>query len=222
MDFELIIERTKRKTITLKVLDAKTVKVAVPKACPERYILDFVNKKAGWIAKKRLEFQKEEVLLKNLTDFNKVMYLGALYDVRSSEKVKSVSFANGVFYVPDTDFMALKYKIKRFFVKTSQVILEKMLQNKSDSLNLRFNLLKTSVYKTKWGSCNSKKDIKLNAALIMLDKDIIDYVITHELCHLKHFNHSKAFWNTVENVMPDYKKLKTELKRYNYLLKILT
>ena len=63
-----------------------------------------------------------------------------------------------------------------------------------------------------WGSCTSKKNITINLELIKYSQQAIRYVILHELCHIKHMNHSKEFWNLVEKYMPEYKKIKKEIK----------
>ena len=69
--------------------------------------------------------------------------------------------------------------------------------------------------KTRYGVCNTKlKKITLNLELIKRDVIYIDYVIVHELSHLIHPNHSKDFWGVVEEVMPNYKKIRKELKNY--------
>ena len=66
-----------------------------------------------------------------------------------------------------------------------------------------------------WGSCTSKRNIAINMKLARMRKEIIQYVVLHELCHLKHMNHSKEFWNLVESNMSDYKIYRKELKQHN-------
>ena len=66
--------------------------------------------------------------------------------------------------------------------------------------------------KTKWGSCSNNKNIRLSWRLIQTSSGIIDYVICHELAHLKHMNHSKLFWHEVERIFPEYKIYKKQLK----------
>ena len=63
-----------------------------------------------------------------------------------------------------------------------------------------------------WGICSSKRVISINQNLMMYSRHSIEYVCLHELCHLRHMNHSKEFWNLVEKYLPDYKLAKKELK----------
>ena len=66
--------------------------------------------------------------------------------------------------------------------------------------------------KTKWGSCSGKGGLNFNCLLMLTPPEVIDYVVVHELCHRKEMNHSKAFWNEVERILPEYKVAKKWLK----------
>lgn len=67
--------------------------------------------------------------------------------------------------------------------------------------------------RTRWGSCSSKKNLNFNYRIVFLPSDLVDYLAVHELCHLKEMNHSKRFWELVEQVMPDCKKLAKRLRK---------
>ena len=62
--------------------------------------------------------------------------------------------------------------------------------------------------KTRWGRCSSKGNLNFNCLLMLMPDKVLDYVVVHELCHLKQMNHSKKFWKEVERYMPDYKNYK--------------
>jgi len=93
-------------------------------------------------------------------------------------------------------------------------IFKEKLNNFAEQMNVHFNMVRIKNVKTIWGSCSSKKNLNFNFKLFFLPEALIDYVFVHELAHLKHMNHSKAFWSEVEKQIPDYKKRREELKRY--------
>ncbi len=66
--------------------------------------------------------------------------------------------------------------------------------------------------RTKWGSCSKKGNLNFNYKIALMPEKIADYIVVHELCHLKEFNHSRKFWNLVVKIIPDYLEIKKELK----------
>lgn len=82
----------------------------------------------------------------------------------------------------------------------------------AELLNVHFNRITIREQKTRWGSCSSKQNLNFNWKLILAPPEILDYVVVHELCHLKEMNHSPAFWHEVEQILPDYPQRKKWLK----------
>ena len=100
----------------------------------------------------------------------------------------------------------LKYKNKALnFVK-------ERIEYFNENDDFEFNNITIRNQKTRWGSCSSKKNLNFNYKIILLPKNIADYIIVHELCHLKELNHSKNFWNLVGEIIPDYVSVRKELR----------
>lgn len=164
---------------------------------------------------KDLLYKEEDFLRKMLTKVkarneknNDFYYLGKKYDI---------------IIVP---FNSIEFDEDKIYVN-SEVTLEKWLKKRMKELfqerinecyklfeeNIPFPDLKIRTMKTRWGVCNRRNlTVTLNSKLIRYDINVIDYVVIHELSHLVHFDHSKAFWKTVEKYKPDYKKYANMLK----------
>lgn len=82
----------------------------------------------------------------------------------------------------------------------------------AELLNVHFNRITIREQKTRWGSCSSNRNLNFNWKLMLAPPEILDYVVVHELCHLKEMNHSPAFWHEVEQILPDYAQRKKWLK----------
>ncbi len=83
----------------------------------------------------------------------------------------------------------------------------------ADRHGFRFNKIAVRRQSSRWGSCSSRGNLSFNYKLMRMRKKVIDYVIVHELCHLREMNHSKKFWKIVGDILPDYKSLRAELKK---------
>lgn len=116
-----------------------------------------------------------------------------------------------------------RHKEKNFWKKNSREYLllkpraRKIVQEKIKQYSQAydFNYLKISIrdQKTRWGSCSRKGNLNFNYRITLLPDHLIDYIVIHELCHLKEFNHSQNFWSLVAKILPDYKQRIQEIKK---------
>ena len=97
-------------------------------------------------------------------------------------------------------------------------ILKNRVEYFADLMQVNYSKIIIMNNKRRWGACTNKAILKFNYRLCMLPHKIIDYIIIHEFAHLIEFNHSHRFYRIIESVMPDYKRYKNELKKYDYLL----
>ena len=110
--------------------------------------------------------------------------------------------------------------ISRVFAKRYFSEIESRVLHLNDTFfDEKVNKVKLKYTRSNWGSCSSNKNINLSTRLLMAPADVLDYVIIHELSHLKEMNHSKRFWSIVKNIMPDYKEKEAWLKTNGYKLR---
>lgn len=79
--------------------------------------------------------------------------------------------------------------------------------------NLKFNRLTIKAQKSRWGSCSTKKNLNFNYKIIFLEESLQDYLVVHEICHLKEMNHSKYFWNLVEKAILNHKEIRKKFRK---------
>ncbi|MBU1110417.1 M48 family metallopeptidase [Patescibacteria group bacterium] len=100
--------------------------------------------------------------------------------------------------------------------KEKKEIARKLVKEKVERFNsfyaFKFGRISIRNQRTRWGSCSSKKNLNFNYRIIYLPERLADYIIIHELCHLKELNHTKKFWALVSKTFPDYKSINKELR----------
>ena len=110
----------------------------------------------------------------------------------------------------------LRSFVKVWYKKIAKNYLINLTAELARKNNFEINNVRVKDVKTRWGSCSSKRNINLNYKIIMAPKEVIEYVIIHELCHLKQMNHSEKFWKEVSNILPNYKMQLEHLKKFGH------
>ena len=94
----------------------------------------------------------------------------------------------------------------------ARALILQRLEHFNSFYNFKYLLVSVRDQKTRWGSCSSKGNLNFNYKILFLDSDLADYIIVHELCHLKEMNHGVNFWQQVELQCPDYKSKMSRLR----------
>lgn len=108
--------------------------------------------------------------------------------------------------------------LKKRFLSAAKIYFPKRCEELIQLTGGHYEKITIRNQKTRWGSCSQTGTLSFNYRLMMAPPEVIDYVIVHELCHLTHMNHSKAFWNKVADILPDYAKRKQWLKVHGHEL----
>lgn len=216
------LEYAVRKTLGIKVRPDNSVHVIAPLGTIESVIKAKVKSKASWILKQQDFFLAFHPITtpRKFVSGETHLYLGKQYRLKLFEaKDEVVKLRGGTIeiYIKSKED---KQKVERMlykwykdramshFIKLFDEIvpLSKSFYNGTPILKYRW-------MKMRWGSCDKYGQIHLNLELIKAPKKCIEYVIIHELCHLSHLNHSKAFYVLLEEVYPDWKKTKEKLEK---------
>jgi len=110
------------------------------------------------------------------------------------------------------DAAACRNALKKWLTQRAKVTLVPWLRRVSEETGLRYSSVTIRQQKTRWGSCSSRGSISLNARLLFLPPELVNYVLVHELCHTRHLNHSARFWRLVESYLPDYRQSDRQLR----------
>ena len=189
------IIRQTRKTLSLSFDKNAELIVKVPKNISDRSINEFLEKHKKWI------LEKKNLLEKNNQKFE--IWDFFLFFLESFElkfyKKRKFFFYGKYFYTNLEKSEDIKKELIKFYKKEAKKYISERILEICKKLKIDFNFLKITSARSRWGSCNSKKNISFSFRLILAPKKSIDYVIVHELAHLSEMSHSKAFWDLVQD-----------------------
>ncbi len=192
----------------------------------------FLKKHVGWLEKQSSKIEKQKELRPDFkySTGDMFYYFGesVILDVKPSSRKRptikirgdkmlitlhrDVSRADGV--------IAIKKTIQKFYKEKAEEVIHDRLQFFNEHYGFRYNRVTLRNQKSRWGSCSRLKNLNFNWKLIMAPIEVIDYVVVHELCHLKEMNHSSRYWNLVAQTTPEYKVIRKWLRQNHILLSI--
>lgn len=219
MNYRLV--RSRRKTIAICIDRDGGVTVRAPLHAANSLIERFVLEKQRWILEKSGQMQR---LSRERNSFavrpgGVLPFLGKNYPVKEGN---AVSFDGTAFFVPPEDYEIFRPKLEALYREAAKQVIPERVAYFSQKTGWKPAGVRVGSAKTSWGSCSGKNSLNFTWRLILAPPEQVDYVVVHELAHLKEHNHSARFWRLVESVLPDYaarraalKKLGCELQKIN-------
>lgn len=207
---DLTIKHSVRKNLKncyISINNEKEILLKTPKVT-QSFILELLESKERWIRKKLYEMKENEPKRVNIED--EVLLFGEIYSIdmpeasslrKKLEKKDNYSVEKTIQHYND------------FYKEYAQDYITPRVLHFSQIMGYPYSQIKYRKMKRRWGSCSSTKILTFNTELIKVKKELIDYVIVHELAHLKHMNHSKKFHDFVEKHLPSSQKYRKELKK---------
>ncbi|WP_456082890.1 M48 family metallopeptidase [Leptotrichia sp.] len=219
------VHRKKVKNINLRIKPNMEIYISAPMNLHSDYIENFIRSKEKWIKQvlKKIEEAKQNQLPSQYLSGEKHKYLGKEYELEVKQgNSNRVSIKEGkiILTVISNIFENSDEKKKvmeKWYFENAQKVFVNTIQKWLEILDESIEKLSIKPMKSRWGSCNYvKRYINLNTELIKRTQFEIEYVVLHELTHLKYPNHGKGFYRYIENYMPNYKMAEKMLNAKHY------
>jgi predicted metal-dependent hydrolase len=217
-DFVAQVNRTDRtKSATIKVEDGVVI-VVVPRALTQERIKKLLDDKKIWIKQKiALSPELQVTHEKHYVSGEAFSYLGRNYRLKITEgELTPIKLMQGRLTISapkdDSQHKLVKYALISWFRRRAELKLREKIIRYSPIVGVETNGYKVKEFQSRWGSCTPGGRVDFNWKIIMAPNRVVDYVVVHELCHLKQHDHSPQFWKLVESIMPDYLESKEWLR----------
>lgn len=214
------IIRSNRKTLAISIDAFGRLIVKSPKRISEERIFAFIREKESWILAKKAQMQGAGIQLppENLHGYRLLLlgerYLISLYDGREIR----LDNQEKILYLPNAKS---RLRLQQWIKTNALRILTQVTEEWSKAMQTGYKSVKISSAHSRWGVCNYDNAIRYSYRLLYVPKDVLQYVVVHELAHTKHKNHSKLFWSEVERFVPDWKTKRKWLKTHGALMQVL-
>ena len=219
MKNKIEIHKKKVKNVTLKVKSDGSVHLTVPESATDDYISRIIENRKEWIEAQLKHFNDnyEKPQVKDMVSGESFKYLGKNYRLKVIESSReSVRLYRGFIeiYTKDKNNTSKKEELlKKWYMDKAKFKFKKLVHEYEKIVKEEINSIRVITMKTRWGSCNvESRNINLNLELIKKPRYCIEYVILHELAHLKYPNHSKKFWEYMSVHMPNWEWRKNKLE----------
>ncbi len=209
MEYDII--RSARKTLSVTVKDGRVI-VKAPNKVSERKIAEFVERHKLWIFRRIQE--QEGRYRPNFSDGSSIELFGNTVKIETG---KAALTSEKLFLPNENREEALKKLLKSL----TRDFMTAMTAAIAEKYRFRYSKIVITSARSRWGSCNIKGTIAYSFRSAFLPPELAFYLAAHELCHTKHMNHSRAFWETLAKIVPDCKEKRRRLKEYLWAMKCL-
>ncbi len=211
--------RSRRKTIAIIIHHDGKVFVRAPIKAPQRLILAFVDSKSDWINEKKKQALQHPVLpVRRFVDGESFLVLGKEIQLRVVENQKIALTLGTEFCISQIALPQARKVFENWYRAYAMKIINDRVEYFSRQHGFRYEKIRITSARTRWGSCSSRGTLSFTWRLVMAPLEIVDYVVIHELAHIRIKNHSPIFWAEVARLMPAYKQSKDWLKKNGRIL----
>ena len=214
-DIAFQLTRTKRKTASIYIERDGTVSVRVPKTLPRKRLESILENKRVWIYRGLAEWQDLNAakVKREYVNGEGFLYLGRTHRLKVVKRQSvPLQLKDGYFCLRLSNGTRPDEAFKRFYVEKGLEKIRARVKYYEAKMGLEAQDIQAKELFFRWASCSSKGRLNFHWKCIMAPLTIIDYIVVHELAHLKYTRHNEEFWNEVDKVMPNYHERRLWLK----------
>ncbi len=220
--FSIFRTRRRKRTIAYKMERDASVRVAAPLSASSGSVLKILKRQAPWITRER-ELRKKLLTHYDFLEGSAFPYLGRAYKLRIARGKQAAAgcrLSPHALHVHISDpsqtreglRAQIRLEILLWLKKRARGKIKKRLDFWAERMDVRYKSFVLANPERRWGSCSADNVIRINWRLIMAPLPVLDYVVAHELCHVRHKNHSPRFWAFLAKAMPDCKERRKILR----------
>lgn len=214
-DISYNLSRSQRKTASIYIERDGQVSVKVPAGISQEKINDILEKKRVWIYKGLAQWRvlNASKVHREFVNGEGFMYLGRSYRLKLVEKQKEALILKEGHFLLRVNGLSPQVTFKEFYREKGLPKLKARVRYFEGKMGIKVNDVRVMELKNRWASCSAGKRINFHWKCLMAPLPVIDYIIVHEMAHILHRNHTAAFWNEIDKVLPKYREQVEWLRR---------
>lgn len=196
---------SKRKTVALEATEEGSLLIRAPLHLKPEDIEKIARNKRHWFQKQISRMERNKHALKQAyAEGTTILWLGQPVPITYQDGAQHLHLTNNQFVMPASAKAYAQEHFEVWFRHQAHQMLIPLAENFAKDMKVKYQKIRINTAKTRWGSCSAKGNINFSWRLMMAPLSAIEYVVIHELCHLKELSHSQKFWNLVKKWRPNY------------------
>jgi predicted metal-dependent hydrolase len=219
--YKFLLVRSARKTLVMEIKEDGSLVVRSPRHTDIERIRQFVTANGEWIERKRdCMLAKPLPKSKSFSEGEEFLFLGRSYSLRLDDDLHRAEIVNDEFIFPRQWLDRAAVKLIEWYKCQARGYLTERYSHFAAIVGVTVKGWRLTSPERRWGSCGANGTLNFNWRLVMAPPEVVDYVVVHELMHLKYPNHSPEFWKAVRELSPDFKRHKAWLNANKHRLVI--
>ena len=192
-----VVESARARRLSLRIDTKNRIPIlTIPRFCPKSQALAFVKKQKAWIEEKLQKIPEQRYFAAG----DKISFNGIELEIRHCPEMRGGVIIEDGFLKVSGEKSFLARRVRDFIKNRAQKILHQMSVEKAAQINCKVNRVVIKDTKSRWGSCSALRNINYNWRIMLAPAEVIDYLVAHEVAHLIHPDHSRAFWRCVADL----------------------